>query len=161
MKESHVRLPYDPINNQLIQRPQLRPFSQPSPSRRRSKERQLNLKKVQELTSSGLIINEPDSVAVKKTVKMYCLKPETRVPIHPQVQECLHGDPNQEPEQSSQQASVTEDKRRSSQGRTEIFDIGCVKINIQSENPTEMPKLALPGPPFLYMEPGRLIGKIR
>ena len=156
-----MRLSYDPINNQLIQRPQLRPFSQPSPSRRRSKERQLNLKKVQELTSSGLIINEPDSVAVKKTVKMYSLKPETRVPIHPQVQECLHGDPNQEPEQSSQQASVTEDKRRSSQGRTEIFDIGCVKINIQSENPTETPKLALPGPPFLYMEPGRLIGKIR
>jgi hypothetical protein len=64
------------------------------------------------------------------------------------VQECLHGDPNQESEQSSQQASVTEDKRRSSQGRTETSDIGCVKINIQSENQTETPKLALRVPPF-------------
>jgi hypothetical protein len=78
MKESRGRQPHVPINNQLIQLPQLRPFRRPSSSRRRSKERQLNLEKVQELTRSGLIINEPDSVAVKKTVKMYSLKPENQ-----------------------------------------------------------------------------------
>jgi hypothetical protein len=148
MEEFRARKQDDPISNQLIQLPQLHPFGRPASSRRRSKERQLNLEKIQKLKRSGLIINEPDSVVIKKKVKMYSLEPETEVPTQPRVQESLHGDPKQIPERSSQQVLATEYEQGSSQGHTETPNIGFVKNNIQPEIPREMPKLTLRVPPF-------------
>lgn len=79
---------------------------------------------------------------------MYGLKPEIKVPIKPHAQESHHDDPEQVQEQSSQQASMTEDKQRSSQGRTETSGTDPIQDNAQSESATDTLKTALRAPSF-------------
>ncbi|KAL2070763.1 hypothetical protein VTL71DRAFT_13789 [Oculimacula yallundae] len=134
--------------NELMIFPTHRPFAPLSPSRIRSKERLRNFERLQELTRSGLIINEPDSVPAKKTVKMYSLKtePKKTVPEHPQSSR--HVNPKVPLEQFSRQPFVTEPKFKSSTERTGPPRNGKNKTVPLLKNDTETPKVALRAPPF-------------
>lgn len=147
MEAFQSRQQQNSTSNQLIKHTDLPPYHGSSLSRRKSKERKSNLEKVEELTRSGLIVNDPDLVAAEKTVKMYSLKPEPKVPVKPHVEELLHKNSEQVLEQSSQHTLLTRDKRRSSQELTEPH--GTIKGSKQLEGQIDPPKIALRAPPFL------------
>lgn len=50
------------------------------------------MEKVQKIAKIGLIVNNPDSIAAKKSVKMYSLEAEIDVPTKPYAEDLLRDD---------------------------------------------------------------------
>jgi hypothetical protein len=144
-RHSRASSTHDLRNNQLII---IRPYGSPSP-RTKSKERRLNIEKIQKLTRSGLIVNEPESVAVKKKVKMYRLEPEIKLSdSQPQDKDSLLNESSVRPNQSSKQAYVDEEAGSIPQGLASGVDVDGKKSQPQARKPAKTPKLALRAPPF-------------
>lgn len=64
------------LQQQIIVMSDHNKYMRPSSQRQSSRERQKNVEHVQVLTRSGMIVNDPASLAPKKTVKMYRIEPE-------------------------------------------------------------------------------------
>lgn len=148
--EFHSKLSHNTMSNQLIRYPQPHSQNQPSLSRRGSKERKLNLEKVQGLTRKGLIVNDPDSLAAKKKVKIYSLEPEAKVPVKPHVKGILDKNAEQVLDHSPLHISVTDTEQGDTQIRTDSYESNFIEIESSKEQvPTESSKLALRARPFL------------
>ncbi|PVH82109.1 hypothetical protein DL98DRAFT_514177 [Cadophora sp. DSE1049] len=146
MRPTEAKESRDPRSNALILMPHHRPFPIRPSSRERIKERRRNFENVQELKRTGLIINEPDSLAPKMKVKMYSLKPEAEPTTQLQAQSSLH-DTSKVSERSANQAFVTDDEE-SSPGRGQTLGNGSMRGKYLPESTPKTPTPALRVPPF-------------
>lgn len=128
-------------NSQLMN---IRPRGSPSP-RRLSKERRENVEKIQKLTRGGLIINEPDSLATDKKVKMFRIEPETkdsdsRLPDNSSGNLASVA-------QASKKAYVSDEPEDIPQKHADVPDANGNKRSLEPKNLVETPKLSLRAPP--------------
>ena len=146
MKPTEAQESHDPQSNALILRPHHRPIYIRPSSREMNKGRQHNLETVQELERTGLIINEPNSLAPKKKVKMYSPKPEAE-PITQAQAQTSFPNTSKAAERSMHQAFVT-DEDENTPGRAQSSGKGSTMENQPAEITPNTPKLALRVPPF-------------
>ena len=142
MKPTEVQDSHDPQSNALILRPHHRPIYIRPSSREINKGRRHNLEKVQELERTGLIINEPNSLAPKKKVKMYSLKLEAEPTTQAQAQSSFP-----DAGRSMHQAFVT-DEDENTAGRAQTSGKTSTREKQPPESTPKTPKLALRVPPF-------------
>lgn len=140
MKPTEAQEPHDPQSNALILRPHHRPIYIRPSSREMNKDRQHNLERVQELERTGLIINEPRSLAPKKKVKMYSPKPEAEPTTQAQAQaQTSFPNTSKAAGRSMHQAFVT-DEDANTPGRSQSSGKGSTMENQPAEITPKTPK---------------------